>query len=279
MREKTTNIISHILLPGLLFAFLFGDRKNSKNFLVRCLFLNVLSLSLSILQIIPLSNIKIYCILGTIVLTLFWAYSFIGVLIGFKHPVGIDDWSQFLKKTKEILYYGNTNTLKYEKSNSRITINNSTIISNNDISDNESSSDFILLLGRVSIYCAKILASILLGSMCFAIIVVAVLIAVAAIRTVVIAVNTMNLTFIIITKLYGGALISLSISLLLVSVVVYLIQCIRRILSGRIQNGRLAKLFFIISTLFMLLGCICVGLSILPKYFPISKIFFLLNLL
>lgn len=87
MNRNITNIIAHLLWPGLLIAYIFRDRNESEFYIKQCFWLNVAASLILLIGIIPFEMIQLMCVISNIMLALCWSYSFIGAVNELEHNI------------------------------------------------------------------------------------------------------------------------------------------------------------------------------------------------
>lgn len=95
MSKKTTDIVAYLTPLGLILAFIFGDRENSKLHLNQALVLWLAGIILGIISrvcgYIPLVGtlVALICGLLNLVLFIFWIMGFVSALTGSEKKVPI----------------------------------------------------------------------------------------------------------------------------------------------------------------------------------------------
>jgi hypothetical protein len=102
MKAYTTNLVAHFLWPGLIIAYLIGDRKNSRFFLKQSLILNIIAFLLIFIGLIPLPLMGMIEVVGNFILALCWAYSFAGALLGKDFTVPLFSREGFQKMKEDM---------------------------------------------------------------------------------------------------------------------------------------------------------------------------------
>ncbi len=87
MKEKVTNIVAHLLLPGLIVAFFSKSRKNCKFYLNQNIAMNLLAVIIFLLGYIPFAYIEYVQGGLAILLGITWLYSLLGAVWEVKHYI------------------------------------------------------------------------------------------------------------------------------------------------------------------------------------------------
>lgn len=226
MPAKTTNIIAHFLLPGLAIAYLTGDRQESKGYLIRTLWLNLLLIFLNAMKLLPIPSDNMVFVLSTFALSMFWGYSLLGAIAGLPNPARIADGEHLIRGINNIHRLHEQRAIRI---NQRSNTNHDSFYEPN-FEQQDETDYFEGSLTKVIIYMIKLFISLFLVGMAFACTILAIVSVLVVIRGTVTAVtlNTWSIPFV--SALFGGILTATAIAILFVTLAVTIISFVRNLL-------------------------------------------------
>lgn len=87
MNRTASNIIAHLLWPGLFLSYILRDTKESDFYIKQCFWLNLAASLIIIIGFIPLEVIQLICVVSNFMLALCWSYSFFGAINGLENNI------------------------------------------------------------------------------------------------------------------------------------------------------------------------------------------------
>lgn len=272
MPAKATNIIAHILFPGLAFAFLVGDRQESKAYLVRNMWLNFIMFLLHAIQLFPFFSNSMVYILSTLALSMFWGYSLLGAIAGLPSPASFADGGYLNRGINNIRRLKERHSFKTSPGDERAYYSY-VKEPQNELSyygDN---------LVKGALYMVKLFLSILLIGMTFACSTIALVSVLAAIRGAALAVGSSEWSFSFGAAFFGVMLTIVAIAILFISAVIAQVRVVRHLLYNNKRTfGKTIKVCFIVGTCCMIAGCVGLVIALLLNNFSISNVFFIFRL-